>query len=119
MSFVDEFPEARSIQGHPAAKGNIVIGNDVWIGADVTIMSGVTIGDGAVIGTCAVVAKNIPAYAIAVGNPARVVRYRFDDAIIKKLLELKWWNWPLERIRKNVHLLCSSNISTISDGTLR
>jgi acetyltransferase-like isoleucine patch superfamily enzyme len=113
MSFHDVFPEAKYIQGHPVSNGDIIIGNDVWIGDDVTIMSGVTIGDGAVIGTQAVVAKNVPPYAIFVGNPARLARYRFDDAIIKRLLELRWWDWPLERIRKNVYFLCSSNISEL------
>ena len=113
MSFVNWFPEAQFIQGHPAGKGNVVIGNDVWIGADVTIMSGVTIGDGAVIGANAVVAKDVPPYAIYVGNPARLARYRFDEETIKKLLELRWWDWPVERIRKYVHLLCSSGADAL------
>lgn len=110
MAFTHQFPNASNIQGHPATKGNVIIGNDVWIGNNVTIMSGVTIGDGAVIGAHSVVAKNIPPYAIAVGNPARVVKYRFDANTIEQLLKLQWWNWPIEKIRKNVHLLCSHNI---------
>ncbi|MFA6066657.1 MAG: CatB-related O-acetyltransferase [Candidatus Babeliaceae bacterium] len=110
MAFNQVFPEARDIQGHPATKGDIIIGNDVWIGTQVTILSGVTIGDGAVIGAHSVVAKDIPPYAIAVGNPAKVVRYRFDEETIRQLLALQWWNWPLEKINKNVHLLCSDSI---------
>lgn len=113
MSFHKWFPEAASLPGHPAGKGNVVIGNDVWIGADVTIMSGVTIGDGAVIGTKAVVAKDVPPYAIYVGNPARLARYRFDEQTIQKLLELRWWDWPIERIRKHVHLLCNSSYDAL------
>lgn len=113
MSFVQWFPEASAIPGHPATKGNVVIGNDVWIGADVTIMSGVTIGDGAVIGAHAVVAKDVPPYAIFVGNPARLARYRFDEDTVKKLLEIKWWDWPIERIKKYVNLLCSSNVQAL------
>ena len=83
----------------------IIVGHDVWIGRGATIMSGVKIGNGAIIGTSAVVAKDIPPYAIAVGNPARVVKYRFDDETIKKLLAVKWWNWNLEKIADNLPLM--------------
>ena len=83
----------------------IIIGNDVWIGKSVTIMGGVKIGNGAVIGAGAVVAKDIPPYAIAVGNPARVVKYRFDKETIRKLLAVKWWNWSLEKIADNFPLM--------------
>ena len=77
----------------------IIVGHDVWIGRGVTIMGGVKIGNGAVIGAGAVVAKNIPPYAIAVGNPARVIKYRFDEETIRKLLAVKWWNWDLKKNR--------------------
>lgn len=83
----------------------IVIGHDVWIGHGATIMGGIKIGNGAVIGANAVVAKNIPPYAIAVGNPARVVKYRFDAETIKKFLAVKWWNWSLEKITDNLPLI--------------
>lgn len=83
----------------------VIIGNDVWIGQTVTIMGGVKIGNGAVIGANAVVAKDIPPYAIAVGNPARVVKYRFDEETIRKLLAVKWWNWSLEKIADNFPLM--------------
>lgn len=83
----------------------IVIGHDVWIGHGVTIMGGVKIGTGALIGANAVVAKDIPPYAIAVGNPARVIKYRFDEETIRKLLAVKWWNWSLEKIADNFPLL--------------
>ena len=79
----------------------IVIGNDVWIGADVMILGGVKIGNGAVIGAGAVVAKDIPPYAVVVGNPAKVVKYRFDADTIDWLQNLRWWNWPPEKIRQN------------------
>ena len=77
----------------------IIIGNDVWIGAYATIMGGVKIGNGAVIGAGAVVAKDVPPYAIVVGNPARVIRYRFDEDTIKWLQKLRWWNWTPEKIK--------------------
>lgn len=83
----------------------IIFGSDVWIGRCVTIMGGVKIGNGAVLGANAVVAKDIPPYAIAVGNPARVVKYRFDEDTIKKLLAVKWWNWSLEKIADNLPLM--------------
>lgn len=83
----------------------VVIGHDVWIGRGVMIMGGVKIGNGAIIGANAVVAKNIPPYAIAVGNPARVIKYRFDEATIKKLLAVKWWNWDAKKIADNFLLM--------------
>ena len=76
-------------------KGDTVVGNDVWIGQHVTIMPGVHIGDGAIIGANSVVASDIPPYAVAVGNPCRVVRMRFDDEFIAYLLQLKWWDWDV------------------------
>ncbi len=79
-----------------------VIGNDVWIGANVTILAGVTVGDGAVIGANALVTKDVEPYSIVNGTPAAHVRYRFDEVTIKKLLEIKWWNWDDEKIRKQL-----------------
>lgn len=95
-----EWPELRALTGHPVSRGNIVVGNDVWIGYGVLIRSGVTIHDGAVIGMGAVVTRDVPAYAIVAGNPARTVRSRFDPEIVKRLLNLAWWNWPAEMVRK-------------------
>ena len=83
----------------------VIVGHDVWIGKGATIMGGVKIGNGAVIGAKAVVAKDIPPYAVAVGNPARVVKYRFDAETIKKFLAVKWWNWSLKKIADNLPLM--------------
>jgi len=102
--------EARSIKGHPATKGDVVIGNDVWIGYEVTILSGVSIGDGAAIGAHSLVTQDVPPYAIVAGNPARILRYRFDDETIKKLLKIRWWDWPEQKVKENVHLICSADI---------
>lgn len=78
---------------------DVEIGNDVFIGANVTILGGIKIGDGAVIGAGAVVSKNIPPYAIAVGNPAKVIKYRFEADKIDKLLKTKWWNWEEKKLQ--------------------
>ena len=94
-------------------KGDTVVGNDVWIGQDVTVMPGVHIGDGAIIAACSVVAKDVPAYHIAGDNPCRVIRPRFDDDLIAYLLELKWWDWPAEKIFANLEALCSGNLEKI------
>jgi len=80
-------------------KGDIIIGNDVWIGYDAIIMAGVKIGDGVVIGTRAVVTKDIPSYTIVGGIPAKEIRKRFDKETISDLLEIQWWNWPVEKIK--------------------
>lgn len=78
-----------------------IIGNDVWIGTGATILRNVNIGSGAIVGAGAVVTKDVPPYAIAVGVPAKIVKYRFSDEIIEKLLRLEWWNWDDEMIREN------------------
>lgn len=102
-----------NIKGHPATKGQVTIGNDVWIGSGATILSGVTIGDGAVIGTNALVAGDVPSYAIYAGNPAKLIRYRFDDEVIAKLKEMKWWDWNYELIYKAIPLLQNGEIDKL------
>ncbi|MBC8154297.1 MAG: CatB-related O-acetyltransferase [Bacteroidetes bacterium] len=94
-------------------KGDTVVGNDVWLGYQATIMPGVTIGDGAIIGARSVVTKAVPPYAIVGGNPARVIRYRFSDEIIGHLLQLRWWDWPVEKITRHVHLLTGTDVASL------
>jgi tetrahydrodipicolinate N-succinyltransferase len=77
------------------------------------ILSGVTIGDGAVIGAGSVVTRDVQPYAIVAGNPARLIGKRFDDETIRKLLEIRWWDWPKRKIRQNLQVICSHNISKI------
>ena len=96
--------------GHPSTKGDVIIGNDVWIGNNVTIMSGVTIGDGVVIGCNSHVVKNAEPYSLIGGNPANLIKYRFTNDQIEKLLEIKWWYWDDEKINNFTPLLCDSNI---------
>jgi acetyltransferase-like isoleucine patch superfamily enzyme len=93
-----------------ACKGSIRIGNDVWIGRGALLLSGVSIGDGAVIGAHSVVTKNVPPYAIVAGNPARVVKYRFDQATIDALLRIRWWDWDRSKIAEAIPYLQSTDI---------
>jgi chloramphenicol O-acetyltransferase type B len=100
----------KHIKGHPKTKGDVIIGNDVWIGAGAVILSGITVGNGAVIGAHAVVTIDVPPYAIVAGNPARIIKKRFDEETIKKLLRISWWDWKDIRIEKFLPLLLDSDI---------
>ncbi len=95
-------------------KGDIVVGNDVWIGYEAVILAGVTIGDGAVVGARAVVTKDVPPYAIVGGVPAKPIRKRFSDGVIQRLLALKWWDWPVERIAANLEAIQSGDIQSLT-----
>lgn len=97
-------------------KGDTIIGNDVWIGQDVTVMPGVHIGDGAIIGANSTVASDIPPYSIAVGNPAKLIRKRFDDETIDLLLALKWWDKPIKEIDGLIPLLTTSDLDRMKKG---
>jgi len=83
---------------------DIKIGNDVWIGTDVFIMDGVTVGDGAIIGSKAVVVNDVPDYAIVGGVPAKVIKHRFSEEIIKELKKIRWWDWDIEKIKRNKNI---------------
>lgn len=104
------FPEAKGIEGHPASKGDISIGNDVWIGLNAMILSGVQIGNGAIIGAGSVVVKNVPAYSIVAGNPAKVLGSRFPNEIIEKMEIIQWWNWSHDRVIEALPLLLDNSI---------
>ncbi len=96
--------------GHPASKGDITIGNDVWIGYGVTILSGVRIGDGAVIAANSTITKDVEPYSIVGGNPAKFIRHRFTQEQINSLLQIQWWNWDDTKINEYAPLLCQPNI---------
>lgn len=104
--------------GQPSSNGDIKIGNDVWIGEDAIILSGVEIGDGAVIGAGSVVTSLLPPYSICGGVPAKVFKFRFEKAVITKLLSIKWWNWDTQKIIENVDKLSSPNVSEFIEKEL-
>jgi chloramphenicol O-acetyltransferase type B len=108
-------PRFRRFEGHPHSKGDVTIGNDVWVAREALILSGVTIGDGAVIGARAVVSRDIPPYTIVAGNPAVALRTRFADPVIERLLALRWWDWPDERMAAAMPHLLSDRIERFLD----
>ncbi len=95
------------------SKGDTIIGNDVWIGYEAVIMAGVKIGDGAIIASKAVVTKDVAPYTVVGGNPAKEIKKRFDPQSIERLLEIQWWNWPIERITKNIQHLTNNQLDLL------
>ena len=102
--------EYGNIKGHPATKGDVVIGNDVWIGRGALILSGVHIGDGAVIAAASVVTHHVNPYSVVAGNPAVEKKKRFDGYHVHRLLEMQWWDWDVDRIAEAVPMLQNENV---------
>jgi acetyltransferase-like isoleucine patch superfamily enzyme len=113
------WPEAQTIEGHPRTKGDVVIGNDVWIGMEAMVLSGVVIGDGAVIGARSVVVEDVSPYSVVAGDPARFVEQRFSDVIVRRLLAIRWWAWPDERIAEVLPLLLCQDVERFLDAAER
>jgi virginiamycin A acetyltransferase len=98
-------------------KGDIIIGNDVWLGYDSLIKNGVTIGNGAIIAARAVVVKDVPAYSIVAGNPAKVVKMRFDHTTIERLQRIAWWDWDITKINRHLSLICSLDVDRLETAS--
>ncbi|MFD2246543.1 CatB-related O-acetyltransferase [Pontibacter ruber] len=96
-------------------KGDTVVENDVWIGTEAVIIPGVRIGNGAIVATKAVVTKDVPDYAVVAGNPATVVKMRFPEAEIQQLLSIAWWNWEVDKITRNLHLIHSTDVEALGN----
>ncbi len=94
-------------------KGDTVIGNDVWIGYESLIMPGVQVGDGAIIAAKSVVVNNVLPYTIVGGNPAKLIRQRFDDQVIQSLVDIAWWNWDIEKITRNLEKIVAADIDAL------
>lgn len=109
------FSEAQHIKNFESTKGNVTIGSDVWLCANSVILSGVTIGHGAVVANSAIVTKDVPPYAIVGGNPAKLIRYRFDEPTRNALLASAWWDWPEEEVLSVADKLCSEHIEDFLD----
>jgi virginiamycin A acetyltransferase len=92
-------------------KGDTIIGNDVWIGHHAVIMPGTQIGDGAMIGSYSIVTKNVEPYAVVAGNPAKLIRKRYSDEVIEKLLNIRWWDWSADKISRNLEFLTGNDIA--------
>lgn len=110
------FEEGKHISGHTSTHGDVVIGSDVWIGTGAIILSGVTLGDGCVVGAGAVVSRSVPPYGVVAGNPARLIRHRFTPEEVDKLLNIRWWDWPLPEIRRKIPLLVQDQVSHFFEG---
>lgn len=102
--------EGAGEDGFPTPTGDTIVGSDVWTCAGSLMMSGITIGDGAIVAAGAVVTKDVPPYAIVGGNPAKVIRYRYDEAVRETLLEIKWWDWPEADVRAAVPLIAGTDV---------
>lgn len=108
--------DERTIFDH--IRGDTVVGNDVWFGTNSTILPGVEIGSGAIIGANAVVSKNVPPYAVVVGNPGKVVRRRFEQHTIDRLLDIAWWDWPTEKITQNLDAIRGSDLTALEKASI-
>lgn len=94
-------------------RGDTVVGNDVWLGERATVLPGVSIGDGAIVASLAVVSRDVEPYAVVAGNPARVVRKRFDARTVERLLAVAWWHWPAEKITRNLDLIRGGDVEAL------
>lgn len=94
-------------------RGDTVVGNDVWIGYEALVMPGVTVGDGAIVAARSVVTRDVPPYAIVGGNPARVLRMRFDEATVDALRDIAWWHWPADKVTRNLEALTGLDLDRL------
>jgi virginiamycin A acetyltransferase len=111
--FGNGWEKVMPVPGDLPYKGDTVIGNDVWIGYDVLVMPGVHIGDGAIISSRSVVVRDVPAYSVVGGNPATVLKQRFADEVVADLLDIAWWDWPIEKITLHLGAITSADVDAL------
>lgn len=97
-------------------KGDTVVGHDVWVGYDALVMPGVRVGDGAIVAARSVVTKDVPPYTIVGGNPAVVVRQRFPDEVVAELLAIRWWDWPVEKVTRNLPAIVGADLDALRNA---
>jgi virginiamycin A acetyltransferase len=98
-------------------RGDTVVGSDVWLGYGATVMPGISIGDGAIVATGALVTRDVPPYAIVGGNPAALIRFRFDEPTRERLLRVRWWDWDAAKITRNVRAICGGDVGALERAT--
>jgi virginiamycin A acetyltransferase len=113
--FANGWEKVMPKEGELPFKGDTVIGNDVWIGYEATIMPGVKIGSGAIIASKSVVTKDVPPYAVVGGNPAQIMKMRFDEETIQKLLKIAWWEWSAKKITENLDAITNADIRLLKE----
>lgn len=111
--FGGDWHDAMDGKSYPS-KGDTKVGNDVWLGYGATIMPGVSIGDGAIVGAKSVVTNDVAPYSIVGGNPARLIRKRWDNETIATLLSMRWWDWPIKKVTKYRRLLTSADVDQLT-----
>ncbi len=111
--FGNSWERATPQAGELPDKGDTIIGNDVWIGYEAVIMPGVKVGDGAIIASKSVVVSDVSPYTVVGGNPAKLIRRRFDDEAVATLLEIAWWNWDIEKITRNLEKIIAADIEAL------
>jgi virginiamycin A acetyltransferase len=111
--FGDGWMPAMDLLADRPRGGDTVVGNDVWIGSEALVMAGARIGDGAIVAARSVVTGDVPAYGVVGGNPARLVRRRFADAEVERLLRIAWWNWPIEVVTTHIRTIMSGDIDSL------
>lgn len=97
-------------------RGDTVVGNDVWIGMEALLMPGVAVGHGAIVAARAVVSRDVPPYSIVAGNPAKVVKHRFDPRTVARLLAVAWWDWPVDKVSRNLDAIRGTDISRLEQA---
>jgi len=110
---LDMLKESAGTAGCGFSRGDVVIGNDVWLCSNSIVLSGVSIGHGAIVSAGAIVTRDVAPYSVVAGNPARHIRWRFDDSTCKALLAIAWWDWPVEEITGMASVLCSDNFNAL------